>query len=86
MWLEADHSSDAMQSIDDDVGEEEEEEEKEEEEEEEKEVVEEEEEEDSFIRQRFYYPPQSGSIRGFFLSVTSSNKVNAGQLQSIEFN
>ena len=33
-----------------------------------------------------FYPPQGGSIRGFFLSVTSSNTVNTGQLRSITVN
>ena len=32
------------------------------------------------------YPPQGGSIRGFFLSVTSSNTVKTGQLRSITVN
>ena len=33
-----------------------------------------------------FYPPQGGSIRGFFLSVISSNTVNTGQLRSITVN
>ena len=33
-----------------------------------------------------FYPPQGGSIRGFYLSITSSNKVNTVQLRSITVN
>ena len=40
----------------------------------------------NFIKQQFLYPPQGGSIAGFFLSITSSNNVNTGQLRSITVN
>ena len=33
-----------------------------------------------------FYPPEGGSIRDFFILVTSSNMVNTGQLRSITVN